>query len=123
MEPSPSRRFDLHFKLAKALRPEAPIDWDDISVWGDPDIIPVYFQPGPDDELPSEFIVYEYDGEWLHRADNGAYVMFDRYQVTFVRQDPDSPVKRRLSAIQYSSFSRHFATSGLNHDVYVIYHQ
>lgn len=123
MEPSPAQRSALHYKLARALRPEEDIDWDDPLVWGDPDIIPVYFQPGPEDEMPVEKLVYEHDGEHLLRADNGAYVMFDRYQVTFVRQDPDSPVKRRLSAIRYSSFSRHYATSGLNHDVYVIYHQ
>lgn len=123
MEPSPAQRSSLHYKLARALRPEADIDWEDPAVWGDPDVVPVYFQPGPEDEMPLEKLVYEYDGEYLLRADNGAYVMFDRYQVTFVRQDPDSPVKRRLSAIQYSSFSRHYATSGLNHDVYVIYHQ
>lgn len=123
MEPSPARRHDLHYKLARAFSPQANIDWDDVDVWGDPDVIPVYFQPGPDDEMPPDKLIYEWDGEYLMRADNGAYVMFDRYQVTFVRQDPDSPVKRRLSAIQYSSFSRHYATSGLNHDVYVIYHQ
>ena len=122
MEPSPSRRGDFHRKLAWAIRPYADIDWDDPAQWGEPDIIPVYFQPGPDEELPSEYIVYEVDGDWVHRADNGPYAMFDRYQVTFVRQDPDSPVMRRLSAIQHSSFSRHYATSGLNHDVYVIYH-
>lgn len=123
MEPSPAQRSSLHYKLCRALKPEADIDWEDPEVWGDPDVIPVYFQPGPEDEMPVEKLVYEYDGEHLLRADNGAYVLFDRYQVTFVRQDPDSPVKRRLSAIQYSSFSRHYATSGLNHDVYVIYHQ
>lgn len=129
MEPSPARRSDLHFKLARALKPDLGIDWAlpmEAALdggWADPDVVPVYFQPGPDDEMPAEKLIYEYDGEYLMRADNGAYVMFDRYQVTFVRQDPDSPVKRRLSAIQYSSFSRHYATSGLNHDVYVIYHQ
>lgn len=122
MDVSPSQRHEFHRKLAMAFRPDAPIDWEDMNAWGDPDIIPVYFQPGPDDELPSEYLVYELDGDWVHRADNGPYAMFDRYQVTFVRQDPDSPVMRRLSAIQHSSFSRHYATSGLNHDVYVIYH-
>jgi len=122
MDVSPSQRPEFHRKLARALRPDAAIDWEDMNVWGDPDVIPVYFQPGPDDELPSEYLVYELDGDWVHRADNGPYAMFDRFQVTFVRQDPDSPVMRRLSAIPYSSFSRHYATSGLNHDVYVIYH-
>jgi hypothetical protein len=119
----PSQRLEFHLKLAKAFDPAAAVDWDDPDVWMDPSFPNVLFQPGPEDEISYPAMIYEVDGDWVHRADNGPYAMFDRYQVTFVRHDPDSPVLRRLSAIQHSSFSRHFATSGLNHDVYVIYHQ
>lgn len=82
----------------------------------------VYYQPPSDDRMQYPCIVYEQDDIHTQHADNGPYKMHDRYQVTFIRHEPDSPVKHKLMALPFSSFSRHFATDGLNHDVFVIHH-
>lgn len=107
MDASPSRRPSLSEKLHEIMD---PIDGM------------VYFQPPEDLKLIFPYIVYELEDIQKRSADNGPYSLFDRYQVTFVRHDPDSPVIRQLMGLPHSSFSRHFATSGLNHDVFVIYH-
>jgi hypothetical protein len=104
------------------MDPDAEVDWADPDVWLDPAFPNVYFQPDKDENMSHPCIVYECDDDLAFMADNGPYSLFDRYQVTLLDHDPDSPVKRRLRSIQHSSFSRHFATSGLNHDVFVIYH-
>lgn len=87
----------------------------------DPNDVKVYFQPPSNKTLEYPCLVYELDDILKRSADNGPYSMFDRYQVTFIRHDPDSPIIQMLMGLPHSSFSRHFATSGLNHDVFVIY--
>lgn len=92
----------------------------------------VYFQPPPDLIMQYPCIVYERDNASRKAADNIAYNWQQRYQVTYmdynpdhdpdVDYDPDSDVIRKLMEFPYSRFDRHFATSGLNHDVFVIYH-
>lgn len=67
-------------------------------------------------------IVYERDNASAKFADNIPYSFTQRYQVTLIDRSPDSDVIQKLAAFPLSSFSRHFATSGLNHDVFVIYH-
>jgi hypothetical protein len=88
----------------------------------DPHGVAVYFQPPEDKKLDYPCIVYELEDIQRRSADNEAYTLIDRYQVTLIRHDPDSPLKHELMGLPHSSFSRHFATSGLNHDVFVIYH-
>jgi hypothetical protein len=82
----------------------------------------VYFQPPPDINMSYPCIVYERDNAALKSADNIPYSVTQRYQVTYIDPTPDSDVIDKLLDLPYSSFSRHFATSGLNHDVFVIYH-
>lgn len=83
----------------------------------------VYFQPPPDFKgLLYPCIVYQRDNASTQYADNVPYRFTQRYQVTYIDRSPDSDVVDKLAALPLSSFSRHFATSGLNHDVFVIYH-
>ena len=82
----------------------------------------VYYQPPPNVTMQYPCIVYEDDDDSVKRADNQVYDWTQRYQVTYIDKNPDSEVKKLLRLLPYSSFSRHFATSGLNHDVFVIYH-
>lgn len=82
----------------------------------------VYFQPPPNVAMQYPCIVYERDNASVNHADNGPYRFIQRYQVTYIDRNPDSDVLARLAAFPLSSYSRHFATSGLNHDVFVIYH-
>lgn len=45
-----------------------------------------------------------------------------RYQVTYIDREPDSNVVDKLMEYAYCEYDRYFATSGLNHDVFTIYH-
>lgn len=82
----------------------------------------VYFQPPENRVLQYPCIVYERDGDSVDHADNIPYRMKQRYQVTLIDPNPDSDAIDKLRALPLCAFNRHFATSGLNHDVFVIYH-
>lgn len=105
MEPPPSRRLEFSTVLRTIL-----------------DSSNVYFQPPPDKQMVYPCMVYELQDVPIRHADNGAYTMHDQYQVTLISKEPNHPAIRQLLALPHSSFSRHFATSGLNHDVFVIHH-
>jgi hypothetical protein len=81
-----------------------------------------YFQPPANISMQYPCIVYERDNASLKSADNVPYAWTQRYQVTVIDHNPDSGWIQKVAALPMSSFSRHFATSGLNHDVFVLYH-
>jgi hypothetical protein len=84
----------------------------------------VYFQPPEDRRIEYPCIVYERDDVLTKHADNLAYKVDAAYQVTYIDHDPDGVdnVRDDLLMLPHSKFDRHFATSGLNHDVFVIHH-
>jgi hypothetical protein len=82
----------------------------------------VYFQPSDDAQMHYPCIVYARDITSRKSADNITYSWRQRYQVTYIDYNPDSDVIDALMEFPYSRSDRHFATSGLNHDVFVIYH-
>ena len=84
----------------------------------------VYFQPPDDSRIEYPCLVYELDSASKFAADNGAYKWTPRYQVSYIYRNPltESAIIDVLAAMPLSSFSRHFATSGLNHDVFTIYY-
>lgn len=82
----------------------------------------VYFQPPPNIDLSYPCIVYERDNAYSRKADNETYIYKQRYKVTYIDENPDSDMILKLESLPFSSFNRHFATSGLNHDVFQIYH-
>ena len=82
----------------------------------------VYFQPPPSQTMEYPCIVYERDNQSVIRGDNLAYNFRQRYQVTYIDKNPDGDPIDALTQFPLSAFSRHFATSGLNHDVFSIYY-
>jgi len=82
----------------------------------------VYFQPPPDRQMQYPCIVYERDNQSVLRSDNLVYNLRQRYQVTYIDQNPDGDPVDALAKLQFSAFNRHFVTSGLNHDVFSIYY-
>lgn len=82
----------------------------------------VYFQPPANLVMKYPCIVYERDNTDVKHADNSVYSWRQRYQITYIDKNPDSDVIDVLNSLPLTSFSRHFATSGLNHDVFVLYH-
>lgn len=82
----------------------------------------VYFQPPPSLTMEYPCIVYERDNQSVQRADNIGYSWKQRYQVTYIDRNPDGDPIDLLTELPLSAFSRHFVTSGLNHDVFSIYY-
>lgn len=82
----------------------------------------VYYQPPPLHTMEYPCIVYERDNQSVMRSDNITYNLRQRYQVTYIDRNPDGDPIDTLAELPLSAFSRHFVTSGLNHDVFSIYY-
>jgi hypothetical protein len=82
----------------------------------------VYFQPPDNVTMAYPCIVYERDDVDIKSADNRPYTVTKRYQVTLIDPNPDSDVVDKLLDLPQSEYQRHFATSNLNHDVFVLYY-
>lgn len=81
----------------------------------------VYFQPPASKEMRYDCIVYERSRIEPNYADNRAYGLHDRYQVTAIYRNPDSPLPKRLAELPLCRHERHFTTDNLNHDVFNLY--
>ena len=81
----------------------------------------VYFQPPANVQMAYPAIVYNRD--YLHSsfADNLPYSRTNRYQVTVIDPDPDSPVPDLVAALPMVNYVRHFTANNLNHDIYYMY--
>lgn len=66
-------------------------------------------------------IVYERDAGSTKFAGNFPYLFKQRYAVTIIDPDPDSPIIDKVAALQQSVWNRQFRANGLNHDVFVVY--
>jgi hypothetical protein len=82
----------------------------------------VYFQPPASLQMAYPCIVYARDGARSSFADNLKYRNYKRYQVTVIDRNPDSLVPDRVAELPLSSFDRFYVSSGLNHDVFTLYH-
>ena len=80
-----------------------------------------WFQKPLNTKLVEPYIVYELDNEEVKRADNGIYAFWNRYTVTVVVRDPDSPIPGFVRALDHCRFSRKFISAGLYHFVYDLY--
>lgn len=81
----------------------------------------VYFQPPPSVVMSYPCIVYKRDSADAQFADNSSYRYTQRYQVTVIDRDPDSPIPGRVAALPLCKFDRHFTADNLNHDVYNLF--
>lgn len=81
----------------------------------------VYFQPPENLTMAYPAIVYNRDYQGVQYADNTPYSRTRRYQVTIIDKDPDSLIPEKVAEMPLTRFVRHFATDGLNHDVYDVY--
>jgi hypothetical protein len=81
----------------------------------------VYFQPPANIVMQYPCIVYNRESANSHYADNEAYRYTKRYSVTYIDRDPDSEKPDQLAKLPLCSFSRHFTTEGLHHDVFNLY--
>ncbi len=66
-------------------------------------------------------IVYKRDRGATTHAANIVYNYVQRYAVTVIDSDPDSPIVKALTVFPKCVFVTHFARAGLNHDVFALY--
>ena len=81
----------------------------------------VYFQPPNDLQMQYPCIVYQRYIAKTEFADNIPYVYTDRYQVTVIDSDPDSPIPLRVAKLSKCLKNRSYVVGRLNHDVYNLY--
>lgn len=81
----------------------------------------VYFQPPPSIQMSYPCITYKRDDVDTKHANNLPYSQKKRYMVTVIDRNPDSLIPDKVGKLPLCSFSRHFATDNLNHDVYSLY--
>lgn len=81
----------------------------------------VYFQPPESLMLQYPCVVYERSNYRMDFADNAPYLDRKCYKVTVIDEDPESEIPDKVARLPYCGFSSHFATDGLNHDVYNLF--
>lgn len=81
----------------------------------------VYFQPPPEFQMAYPCIVYQRSNIGTQFADNIPYRFSIRYQITVIDRNPDSALISKVASLPQCVFDRHFATNGLNHDIFVIW--
>lgn len=81
----------------------------------------VYYQPPSGFQMTYPCITYQRSNADTRFADNITYRHLKRYEITVIDGDPDSLTPDKVANLPQCIFDRHFETSGLNHDVYLIW--
>lgn len=81
----------------------------------------VFFQKPPTAEMQYPCIVYRKDRASTDFADNAPYRFTQRYEITVIDPDPDSPIVDRMHFFPMTLFNRHFTANNLHHTVFVTY--
>lgn len=82
----------------------------------------VYYMPPEGVKMQYDAIRYAKQNIRKDYADDVAYSMRDMYELTVIAKLPDHPVIKKLLALPYCSYSRHYIAENLNHDVLTIYY-
>lgn len=81
----------------------------------------VYYQPPESIKMEYDAIRYSKKNITSTYANNSKYSMTDCYEVIVIARRPDHPVIKKLLALPYCSYDRHYVSDNLNHDVLTIY--
>jgi hypothetical protein len=81
----------------------------------------VYYQPPESTKMHYDAIRYSKKNIDIKYANNAKYSMMDCYEVIVIATRPDHSVIKKLLALPYSSWDRHYVADNLNHDVLTIY--
>ena len=82
----------------------------------------VYYQPPESIKMEYDAIRYSKKDIMSIHADDNKYVMRDCYELIVIDRLHDHPVIKRLLALPYCSYDRHYVADNLNHDVLTIYY-
>lgn len=66
-------------------------------------------------------IRYVKNFEDVDHADNIPYYITDRYLVTCIEEDPDTPIAILIRELPWCAFNRFYVADSLNHTAYNIY--
>lgn len=107
-----NRRLKLHNDLI-----------DNVLESGNEEVSRAYFQPDTSVNLIYPCVKYSLTGIDSKRADDRRYMNTDRYELTLIDYDPESPLHDKiLNHFQMISFDRAYTADGLNHKVYTLYY-
>lgn len=81
----------------------------------------VYYQPPNNIKMSYPAIKYSKDLVSKKRANNGTYLLQNRYQIVVIDKVPDNPVIEKLLKIPMCDYVRTYSADNLNHDVLSIY--
>lgn len=83
----------------------------------------VYFQPPANVRMSYAAIRYKLSDIEKFAADDKAYGLVNRYEVTYIDKNPDSGMPRKiLEHFPMCSFDRWYAADDLNHWVFTLYY-
>lgn len=82
----------------------------------------VYYQPPESIKMQYDAIRYSKKIIRSTYANDGKYSMLDCYELIVIAKRPDNPVIKKLLALPYCSYDRHYVADNLNHDVLTIYY-
>lgn len=82
----------------------------------------VYFEPPPNFQMKYPCIRYKRVRYEPVRADNLAYLMNARYELTFIYRDPDNDVVLKLANLPMCTHDRPYVSNNLHHDTFTIYY-
>ena len=97
-------RLDLHSKLEELLESRN-----------------VYYQPPESTKMQYDAIKYSKKTTMSTYANGSKYSMKDCYELIVIARKPDHPVIKKLLALPYCSYDRHYVADNLNHDILTIY--
>lgn len=81
----------------------------------------VYFQPPPSVAMQYPCIIYHVNTGLTHFAGNLPYRYSEKYDVTVVDRDPDTPIRFEVAKLPTCTLNRWYAVDNLNHYVYNLY--
>ena len=82
----------------------------------------VYYQPPESVKMKYDAIRYSKKDIMTTHADDSKYIMRDCYELIVISRMPDNPVIKKLLALPYCSYDRHYVADNLNHDTLTIYY-
>lgn len=84
----------------------------------------VYFQPPESIRLQYPCFIYERSSGYAQDADDLKYNKYFRYELMYITKEPDTNdfVNRILDTFMYCTYTRHFVSENLNHEVFDLYY-
>lgn len=82
----------------------------------------VYYMPPEGTKMQYDAIRYSKKTIIGDYANDRKYSLRDCYELIVIAKLPDHPVIKKLLALPYCSYARHYVADNLNHDVLTLYY-